>query len=178
MRLVLDKGTSLSYYTGMVSMQQQEDDIRSNKPQYIPWWELNKQNFADSHIKDNAHPAKEVAWDMLWESVQGRFMRKEMHERVAGAVDRVWRTWTYREKEYYADDQFNPYNLATAIFDGAGRFVDLWESDHHRTAEAVVFWTLFYKEFKNWAHHKGYPTSNEKFYNLAFEMHRKGQHDT
>jgi hypothetical protein len=42
----------------------------------------------------------------------------------------------------------------------------------------IVFWTLFYKEFKNWAAYKGYPGSNEKFYNLAFEMHRKGQHDT
>ena len=148
------------------------------KGQYVPWWELNQQNFADSHIKDNAHPAKEVAWDMLWESVQGRFMRKEMHERVAGAVDRVWRTWSYREKEDYINYKFDPYNLATAIFDGAGRFVDPWESGRGLSVDAIIFWTLFYKEFKNWAHYKGYSASNEKFYNLAFEMHRKGQHDT
>ena len=143
------------------------------KGQYVPWWELNQQNFADSRTKDNAHPAKEVAWDMLWESVQGRFMSKEMHERVAGAVDRTWRTWTYREKEDYINYKFDPYNLATAIFDCVGYF-----GNPSQTRDSIAFWTLFYKEFKNYAHYKGYPASNEKFYNLAFEMHRKGQHDT
>ena len=183
----------------MVSMHQQEEDTRNNmhirnswgsteldgsgvtgkvgpKGQYIPWWELNQHNFADPLTKDNAHPAKDTAWDMLWESVQERFMSKEVHERVAGAVDRVWRTWTYREKEDYPDNQFDPYNLATAIFDGAGRFENPLLCDS--LCGDVVFWTLFYKEFKNWAAYKGYPGSNEKFYNLAFEMHRKGQHDT
>ena len=155
------------------TIHKDEHDARNNKPQYIPWWELNQQNFADSHIKDNAHPAKEVAWDMLWESVQGRFMRKEMHERVAGAVDRVWRTWTYREKEDYINYKFDPYNLATAIFDCVGYF-----ENPSQTRDSIAFWTLFYKEFKNWAAYKGYSASNEKFYNLAFEMHRKGQHDT
>jgi hypothetical protein len=186
----------------MVSMQQQEEDIRNNmhirnswgsmeldgsgvtgkvgpKGQYVPWWDLHRHDYAAGpHTKDNAHPAKDTAWDMLWNAVQGRFMSAQIHERVAGAVDKTWRTWTHREQEYYAHDQFNPYNLATAIFDGAGRFEDPFESSHHRMAEAIVFWTLFYKEFKNWAHYKGYPGSNEKFYNLAFEMHRKGQHDT
>jgi hypothetical protein len=161
------------------TIHKDEHDARSNKPQYIPWWDLHRHDYAAGpHTKDNAHPAKDTAWEMLWNAVQGRFMSAQIHERVAGAVDKTWRTWTHREQEYYAHDQFNPYNLATAIFDGAGRFVDPFESSHHRTAEAIVFWTLFYKEFKNWAHYKGYPGSNEKFYNLAFEMHRKGQHDT
>ena len=148
------------------------------KGQYVPWWDLNLHNYADPHTKDNAHPAKDTTWDMFWNAVQGRFMSAQIHERVAGAVDNTYNLWTHREKEYYPLDQFNPYNLATAIFDGAGRFVDPWESSHYCTADAIVFWTLFYKEFKNWAHYKGYPASNEKFYNLAFEMHRKGQHDT
>jgi hypothetical protein len=177
---VLDKGTSLSYYKGMTStIHKDEHDARNNKPQYIPWWDLHRHDYAyGPHIKDNAHPAKDTAWDILWESVQGRFMRSQTHERVAGAVDKTWRIWTHREQEDYINYKFDPYNLATAIFDGAGRFVDPWESGRGLSVDAIVFWTLFYKEFKNYAHYKGYPGSNEKFYNLAFEMHRKGQHDT
>jgi len=179
---VLDKGTSLFYYMGMTStIHKDEHDARNNKPvdssgQYVPWWDLRHHDFADPHVKDNAHPAKDIAWDMLWHSVQKRFMSKELHERVAGAVDRVYRVWTQREDEELPDNRFDPYNLATAIFDGAGKFVEPY-LDYATPHTTIVFWTLFYNEFKNWAYYKR-NTTNTKFYNLAFEMHKKGQHDT
>ena len=153
MRLVLDKGTSLSYYTGMVSMQQQEQDaLNQDISQALRDCFLYK---LDGLVKHN----------------------DKIKDEVLLLVNRFENIATNRDE--CDDGDMDPYGGATAIFDAFGeRYpTDYWGDDTVLdTLKFLAKWVLFSRDVIKRCREIRF--KNDAWVRLALDHYQTGRHDT